>query len=327
VGREPAHSSATMQCDIATFRWQGRLWVIVNAIMVALQSWLGAIMVTAVVLYPFGSALPFAEPLRWSLRVFEYFLREMGLSSIGTFALWTLFAAVPSFPHLAFLSFAVIRALCGLRNWLQYVCRSWDIEQSPLASHATFLAEACSAAKVPPPRIVVVDDENPKLFVCRGLWRRHMIVVSKGCLAVVDARQLRSLLAHEIGHLARDASRLAWLKALSQMMLLPGYYLTVLYDFSNSEREADIFALRATGDSQSLKSALASLSVAAMLRPAPAALTGQSVFGRIRAQWRTSWLSIVFTDSVLGAAYPSLQERLAWIDDAALMRQVGAKRR
>lgn len=107
-----------------------------------------------------------------------------------------------------------------------------------------------------PQGTVVVSDSDVVIAV--PLVGRGQIVVSDAALAHLDEDELRAGLAHEVGHLSRGHRPLrivaAFLAAVGRP--LPGNRATARALNLSLERDADQYAVRATGDRLALASAI-----------------------------------------------------------------------
>ncbi|HEY7018738.1 MAG TPA: M48 family metalloprotease [Gaiellaceae bacterium] len=62
-------------------------------------------------------------------------------------------------------------------------------------------------ADLPPPRLAVVATDTPNAFTIGVARSRAIVVVTRGLIATLNPRELQSVLAHELAHIAnRDAS-------------------------------------------------------------------------------------------------------------------------
>ncbi|RJK93427.1 M48 family metalloprotease [Vallicoccus soli] len=160
--------------------------------------------------------------------------------------------------------------------------------------------ELCRDARQPVPRLWVSPVAAPTAFAVGRCPRTASVCVTRGLLAVLDERQLRAVLAHELAHVrARDTllggvaaalssavlatAALGWLLpgadedeegggpvALLLLLLTPMAAL-LLHLGLRREREhaADAAAVAATGDAAALVSALRVLEVGARALPLP----------------------------------------------------------
>lgn len=173
-----------------------------------------------------------------------------------------------------------------------------------------------------PPDLFVLPEGQPRIHADLSfVFGKPRIVVSRDCLRFLDDRELEALLAHEMAHCVHDLRRLRSFRFFSVMMLFPMHYLLVLYEFLEREKAADRFAIEVVNDAGPLKSALGKCATIAAfgrrgrksepIRNAKSA--PQGVYPLIR-NIRDAF-ALVADDAIIGAAYPSLQERFQWIDE------------
>jgi Zn-dependent protease with chaperone function len=86
--------------------------------------------------------------------------------------------------------------------------RALPPESPAPAELVALLAEIASAQRVSPPSLHFIEARAPVLF-CSGV-RATELVVSRGALGLLDARELRAALAHELAHLLRRDPALSW---------------------------------------------------------------------------------------------------------------------
>jgi heat shock protein HtpX len=77
--------------------------------------------------------------------------------------------------------------------------REVSLAEAP-ALHAD-VAELASAARIPRPRVYVIDAPYANAFATGRDPRHAAVAVTSGILEILDRRELRAVLAHEIGHI------------------------------------------------------------------------------------------------------------------------------
>lgn len=99
---------------------------------------------------------------------------------------------------------------------------------------------------------------DPEVIVAVPGLGRSRVVVSKAALGAMDADELRASVAHERGHLRRRHRPLLFLGSVLSALsrLLPGTAAAKRQLTLSLERDADEFAVRATGDPLALASAI-----------------------------------------------------------------------
>jgi len=166
--------------------------------------------------------------------------------------------------------------------------------------------------------------------------RKDMVVSTKGNMFIKNAaiyigeeaiknlsiKELKAVIAHELGHIKHGLRKVEIYKFLSALALIPNSYLSLVLNPSILEFKADEFSVRATGDKDSLVSALVKTSVYNIEN------TGGNTFeklGRILPRFLMPekvvkglerfviFLNFLFGEALLGYAHPPLSLRLAHI--------------
>lgn len=225
-------------------------------------------------------------PLAYPLAVLPAFL--LLVPARGTEAFrdrWALFAAsrwaelgIPGIPVGAAV-FAVLAALGAgffLRDSLRLIMRAGEARQPrsaavPAGSDevAREVRELAGLLHVGAPRLRVVDTPAPVLLVA-GV-RRPTLVVSRGTLARLDARERRAALAHELAHLARRDPLLGWVLMGCRLVAFfnPAVQLVARAAVRELEWRADDLAAAITADREALASGLGKLAGAGEAGGAP----------------------------------------------------------
>jgi Zn-dependent protease with chaperone function len=106
------------------------------------------------------------------------------------------------------------------------------------------------------PSVTVVDDENPVIFTVGT--RSHEIVISGPLLTVLDGRELKSALAHELAHIVRRSNITTLLVFFIRICMF--YNPVSLLEFrrlvQDYEHICDDITVSITGDPHALASAL-----------------------------------------------------------------------
>ncbi len=265
----------------------------------------------------FGRALVFL-PIGWSLEFFKIMLNRAGVPALMAFALVLVMMAIASLPGLALALVALNRVIRGAWSTLTYLLPSDRLSKEMAATHREWLQRTCLQVGMRPPRFRVIDSWRPMLSSEHSVvpFLRGRIVVSSACCELLGVSEIRALLAHEVHHLKYAARYIQLLKTMSTLLLCPIYYLLILYDFARNEYEADTFAVSTTDDVETFKTALVKLQVGSCVRKE----RGDDLLLKRGLAWLRSQsrflraLPLYFNDSILGAAYPTLQERFAHID-------------
>lgn len=205
-----------------------------------------------------------------------------------------------------------------MMRWL-YSARFLEPAEAQAQPWWGFVARVCGEHRITPPRFAIIDDANPTAFTYGSTAHRARVVITRGLVNDLDAKELEAVIAHELGHVVnRDfiimtlastmlqilyqiyawASRLARNAGASGRKNNPGALLfiiafgalalywigTYLLLFLSRTREyaADEFAARATGDGNLLASGL--LKVAYGIAAAPDTEKTASLLRATRAQ-------------------------------------------
>ena len=200
------------------------------------------------------------------------------------------------------------------------------------------VSELADAAGIPPPRVYIVPDHQPNAFATGRNPQHGVVAVTEGLLELLDARELRGVIAHELSHIKnRDvlvstvaailasaistvANVLSFgamfgghdsedgpspLAALAMIIVAPFAALLIQLAISRSrEFHADETGARISGDPEALARALLKLHGAARVippevaRPGTASLMIMNPFEGLERV--TRWFS----------THPSVEERV-----------------
>jgi Zn-dependent protease with chaperone function len=133
-----------------------------------------------------------------------------------------------------------------------------DVARTPVGEAVLELAGALG---LPPPRAVFLESAAPVLFVECPTGRAPRLVLSRGVLERLDARELRAALAHELGHVARRDAALSWalLAVRALLVFSPAGQVLVRAIAREAERRADDLAAQLTRDPLALAGGLLKL--------------------------------------------------------------------
>lgn len=91
--------------------------------------------------------------------------------------------------------------------------------QQPLLH--SIVRELCTAARAPMPRIFLAPSATPNAFATGRDPRHAVLCATEGLLAVLDERELRAVLAHELSHVQhRDTQRASVAAAVAAGLLV-----------------------------------------------------------------------------------------------------------
>lgn len=195
----------------------------------------------------------------------------------------------------------VVSAVMNLGTWFfadTMVIRSTGAQEVPVGGQLDWLHEdiamLAERAGIPKPRLYITADPSPNAFATGRSPSKGVVAVTRGLLQTLDRREIRGVLAHEIGHIAhRDtlisavaatmAGVISWLSyslmysrdsernpilAMGAMILAP-IAATILRMAISRTREyaADRRAAEISGDPEGLAMALEGLSRGVQRRP------------------------------------------------------------
>lgn len=75
------------------------------------------------------------------------------------------------------------------------------------------VAHLAAAAELPMPKVAIVPDATPNAFATGRDPERAVVAVTEGLLRLVDARELRGVLAHELAHIKHRDTLIATIAA------------------------------------------------------------------------------------------------------------------
>lgn len=114
------------------------------------------------------------------------------------------------------------------------------VEEAP-ELHA-IVAELSAAAGIPKPRVCVMPDEQPNAFATGRSPDRGVVAVTRGLLELLDRRELRGVIAHELAHIKNRDILVSTIAAAAATMIT---YLAQTLGFGamfgggNSDQESE----------------------------------------------------------------------------------------
>ncbi|SHG79664.1 Heat shock protein. Metallo peptidase. MEROPS family M48B [Geodermatophilus nigrescens] len=249
---------------------------------------------------------------------------------------------------------ALVVAL-GVNGWAWYrsdrlalrAMRAFPVTETQAPGLYAVVRELATQARQPMPRLYVSPTDQPNAFATGRTPRRAALCCTQGILELLDRRQLRAVLAHELSHvhnrdvllgsvagaLAAVVTYLAHLATFSALLggrsderdgdgLLGALLLVLLGPMAagmvrmavsrGREYEADADGARLCGDPQALADALRRIAAEAAARPLPPErqLVAQSHL-MIAPPCRRGGLAALF------ATHPPMGERIARLEQMA----------
>src|SRR6185295_2304692 len=80
--------------------------------------------------------------------------------------------------------------------------------ENPESEAKRILENLAIGAGLPPPKLYVIESSTPNVFSAGADPARSVVAVTRGLLSLLDARELESVLAHELSHIGNRDTRL-----------------------------------------------------------------------------------------------------------------------
>lgn len=209
-------------------------------------------------------------------------------------------------------------------------------EEAPVLHRV--VEEVALLAKLPKPRVYIVQNDQPNAFATGRDPKHAVVAATTGILALLTERELRGVIAHELGHVGnrdilissivatvagaitlianilqwrmlfggRDRSPGGGLLALVAVIVMPIAAAMVQMAISRTrEYEADATGARTVHDPEALADALLKLQRGAMLRP-------MDVNPSAAHMWIVNPLSALRGDAMVNlfSTHPPIEERV-----------------
>jgi len=284
-------------------------WVISGMISIA-----GAFLSINVLYYIFtGSGIPnqaVIAPFAWVVSVCSAIIGQGAGQVVGSIILFVmasfvLFSVVLLFGQICF------ETIEGFFLIVKHRC----VEPSIV----TYVRMASRERGVRTPLVVVRREVTVpiKTRLVLPLLGLNVIEVSQPFFGRLTVEEQRSLLAHEIGHIAADAVQMWILQILSRLAVFGRGLLTITVDFVQREFRADEFSVRYNRDPESLVAALQKLQVFVAVssigshRSRPGVYTERLRTGVANAKTiLAEAYHFYFKEDLLAYAHPSLEDRV-----------------
>ncbi len=180
---------------------------------------------------------------------------------LGVFNDWLCYSAevlatilTPLFLVVVFL--AVIKAFISIAAGKKIAKRYGFARAEEYPVLFNIMEKLCLKGDITKPGIIVTPDSFARSFTMG--YRLPVIVVSKGLLDVLDAEELETVAAHELGHIARADSVTTWAMVfLRDLLFFTPVIFWVFRDFiTEKEKAADDMVVRLTGRPMAFAQAL-----------------------------------------------------------------------
>lgn len=173
----------------------------------------------------------------------------------------------------------------------------------------------------------VVSESLPEACTEVPLIWRATVRIAQSLKAKLKQQELHAVIAHEVGHVARDAMAVRVARVISFILLVPRRFVDVAIDWTRRELEADRFAVELTKDPASLAKALrrmvARAQVTAMLganRQVPSSKPWRLVAAIERLR------KVFWSPGLLGYAHAPVRMRLLGLESYNVESMEGGRR-
>lgn len=152
-----------------------------------------------------------------------------GVAALALVVGTLLAGAIGLFLALAVASVVTVIAYFGSDRIALRSMRAYAVGEASRPELCRIVAETAKAMRLPMPAVYVSPVRSPNAFAAGRNPRRSAICVTDGLLALLDARQLRAVIAHELAHVRnRDILVSSVAAALGSMIMYVAYFAWLL---------------------------------------------------------------------------------------------------
>lgn len=158
----------------------------------------------------------------------------------------TILAAILTPLFMASVVYAVFRAVLSIAACRKFI-KIYGYADRAEHLRLFFILEAlCARAQIRMPKIIVTTNRFARAFTMG--FRNPSIVLSQGLISILDDDELETVLAHELGHIARNDSLSNWIIVfLRDIMFFTPLIFFIFRDYaSEKEKATDDFAIKLT---------------------------------------------------------------------------------
>lgn len=115
-------------------------------------------------------------------------------------------------------------------------------KDSKLSFINSFIKGVCPSKGIKTPEIILTANNSITIQLrWLALSSQAVIEISRGAIELLELEELKSVIAHELGHIRQGLWKIWALKTLSSLLLFPNHYLTVCVNWSKREIDAERF--------------------------------------------------------------------------------------
>ena len=160
--------------------------------------------------------------------------------------------AIMVFFGAGFYAILVFALLFFLLQWyispviMKHAARLHYLEKNEDKELQDTVAELADEAGVPRPRVAIADVQEPNAFVFGRTRNSATLVVHKGLLNMLDKKELRAVLAHEIGHLKHsDVSVMVFVSFIPMLayIIAQSMFFSSIFGGMGGRRNSSAYAI------------------------------------------------------------------------------------